>query len=54
MALRHVVISNGCEECGEQYAGDDTFYWSDYCKGPICETCGRAAMDNDDEQEAKD
>ena len=53
MALRHAVISNGCEECGEQYAGDDAFYWSDHYNGPICETCGQAAIQSGDEKEVK-
>ena len=54
MTLHHAVIGNGCHECGEEYVGDDAFYWSTSLNGPICETCGLAAIKNDDEEEVKD
>ena len=53
MTLGHAVISNGCAECGNQYAGDDAFYWSTNYNGPICETCGLDAIKNNNEQQAK-
>ena len=54
MTLHHAVIGNGCVECGNQYAGDDAFYWSTNLNGPICETCGLHAIKNGDEKEAKE